>query len=328
MAVCVQEVMRFADVAALWDTSAYNAGFIIIKPTNLSKRLYLLVRNITSKSAKIDDQAALNNAIRVLQNTKTGLNATVLNKRRFLSGLEYFEKQRHWHVPAAGETCDRQSTCAVVVHNNWIVGKAAKVYRFREYLMWMYEGDDEYYTSNSRLYLTYTNQAPTVPQDGLSKDQRTEVANSQISALKTAMTIGHLLNRTVILPRFHAGPKAAESPLNSVLHVKSFDSGFAGQYRESSFLSHPKVLPDVKSGLSERQVITDRSGNSTTAGGWITVPEADIMRQFGDAKDKVLVYGSLYGTEVALRNTSHNTVFMKKLRTAIYRSDYRQFERW
>jgi len=46
----------------------------------------------------------------------------------------------------------------LVVHNNWIVGKQAKVYRFREHLMWQYDsGAEQYYSSQTRCYLTYAN---------------------------------------------------------------------------------------------------------------------------------------------------------------------------
>jgi len=331
-----KEVMRRADVAALWDSFAYNAGFIVVKPTNISIRLYRMIKNMTSKSAGTDDQQALNRAINILRQQKSGVNTTVLNKQRFLSGKEYFEAgpQRRWFAPNGGEKCDRKKVenCAVVVHNNWIVSKASKVYRFREHVMWMHDGVDQYYTSSSRLYLTYTNQLPTLSHDdGLSKNEQQAITESEISALKTAMTIGHLLNRTVILPRFHSGSKAIESPLNSVLHVKSFDSDFAGQYRENSFLGHPKVPPDVNSGLSEQQLswhIDKRSNSTTNRRNTTTVSDTDIIRQFGDVKDRVLRLESLHGVNIVLGNSNENDVFTKKLRRAFYHSDYRQYKRW
>ena len=55
--------MEKADIAALWDSVAYNAGFIIIKPTWYSKKVYQNVKSITDYSSKTDDQSALNVAL-------------------------------------------------------------------------------------------------------------------------------------------------------------------------------------------------------------------------------------------------------------------------
>ena len=327
--VYVQEVMATSDVAVLWDSVIRNPGFIVLRPTNGSKLLYRTVRSITSSSTKTNDMKALNRAIDDLRKRKTAPTVTLLDKKRFVGGLDYFEKARRWFAPSTNEqqTCtdrkQQRSDCAVVVHNTWIVGKAAKVYRFRENLMWVYDGgDDQYYTSSTRRYMTYANH-------GLASQRRTQSEKSEISALKTAMTIGHLLNRTVILPRFHQGPKATECPLNSLLHVRSFDSRFAGRYRESSFLRNPKVPTDVKAGLSKTFAVTvnDDFGNSSATGRNVTVSGAAIVSEFGDVADRVLVFGSLCNVRVLLGNSSCNTAFNKKLREAFFRSNYKQLKR-
>jgi len=253
--------MTRADVAALLDgiPNLYNAGFIVIKPTKFSKQLYQLIKAMTSNSATTDDQMALNSAIQIL--TKQGLEASILNRHQFVSGLDYFEKSRRWFAVKDAKKCDHeeQNKCAVAVHNNWIVSKAAKVYRFREHMLWMYDGNDQYYTSNTRFYLTYTNQKPSSVCD------QSAVTKSEISALKTALTIGYLLNRTTILPRFHCESKADDCPLNFFLQMKNFDSYFANNYRENSFLYHPKVPLNVKYGLSKLQLVTGRTIHSNTA---------------------------------------------------------------
>ena len=100
-----------------------------------------------------------------------------------------------------------------------------------EHLMWLYDGDDQYYTSNTRLYLTYINRE--ISNRNLFNEKRALRVLSEITALKTAMTIGYLLNRTVILPRFRIERKGLESQPNSLIHIKTFNTDFSGKYRKS-----------------------------------------------------------------------------------------------
>ena len=44
----------------------------------------------------------------------------------------------------------------VIVHNNWMVGGDAKVYRFKEHGQWLVDKDG-YYSSHDRKYLVYDN---------------------------------------------------------------------------------------------------------------------------------------------------------------------------
>jgi len=50
-----QEVMLDADIATLWDQFAYNAGFVVVRPTWYGRRVYELVRQRTNASSKLDD---------------------------------------------------------------------------------------------------------------------------------------------------------------------------------------------------------------------------------------------------------------------------------
>ena len=81
------------------------------------------------------------------------------------------------------------------------------------------------------------------------------------SALITAMTLGKILNRIVILPKFHCYPCDEFSvctritnhcSFNALFHVKSFDSYFSGRYREHSFLKHPKVPTNITKSVSSK----------------------------------------------------------------------------
>jgi len=57
---------------------------------------------------------------------------------RYLCGIDYFERG-HRIFPSR----ERCSDC-MVVHNNWIVSREAKIYRFKEHFMWMYDKDSYY----------------------------------------------------------------------------------------------------------------------------------------------------------------------------------------
>jgi len=134
--------MLEADIATLWDNSAYNAGFVVVRPTWFGRQVYQLMRQRTTASKKVDDQTALNGAIETLKHRK-GFVAAILDVHRYVCGVDYFESSidrwpSSYDRPRSG--CqDDVGSCPVVVHNNWIVGREAKIYRFKEHLMWMYD---------------------------------------------------------------------------------------------------------------------------------------------------------------------------------------------
>jgi hypothetical protein len=80
----LKSIMLSADIAALWDSVAFNAGFTVIKPTWFSKKIYERMKAITRFSAKTDDQMALNLAVqrmtRIYKNK--GFKAVALDKHR------------------------------------------------------------------------------------------------------------------------------------------------------------------------------------------------------------------------------------------------------
>ena len=332
---CVtKEIMRTTDVAALWNSPGcdYNAGFVVVRPSVVTRQLYRTIKRMTDKSATTDDQLALNDAIGAMRRRRTRLEVAALNERRFLSGYEYFERPRRWFPLNGDRACAERNgdRCAVVVHNNWIVSKAAKIYRFREHLMWYFDGDDQYYTSGTRLYLTYASRPDTNREPRNKRREEMRVA-LEISALKAAMAVGHVLNRTVILPKFAVGGRAAvDRQLNSLVHVKTFDGEFSGKYRENSFLRHPKVPGQVKSGLHEQPLVIGKTfgNNLRPARRNVTVSRFDILRQFGKVNAKILAVGSLNNVNVVLGNSSDDVKFGEKLRRAVLRSNYRQDKRW
>jgi len=303
---CFQSELLKYDIAALLDARIYNAGFVAIKATVASRQVYAYSKQMTAKSPRLNDQTALNKAIAKVKRERSHFAVRPLNRNLFLSGQAYFENGGR--LFPRDKECN-PSRCPLVVHNNWIVGKQAKIYRFREHLMWLYDGNDQYYSSVTRKYLTYTNPKPTTPS----------VTEHELAALRTAFTIGHLLNRVVILPRFHC--RNRECPLNSILHVKTFNARFNGRYRESSFLQHPKVPDSVKRGLVIRELVMHKNVESSTAT-MVNMSGNDILQRFGNTTAAaVLNVGSLLGVKI---NFNDQSKFVGILRQSFRRSNYRQ----
>ena len=72
------------------------------------------------------------------------------------------------------------------MHGNWLKFHVDKIARFKDCLLWQYDGDDGYYSNTERRYITYV--------DHVTSEHMT-------SALLNLFTLGTLLKRTVILPR-------------------------------------------------------------------------------------------------------------------------------
>jgi len=144
--------MLKADIATLWDKSVYNAGFVVVRPTWYGRRIYEVMRRNTKAKKGMDDQKALNAAVKSLKRShkRSGFVVAVLDVHRYVCGANYFESSvDRWPSPLGISTSaddglrsgcrDDAAGCPVVVHNNWIVSREAKIYRFKEHLMWMYD---------------------------------------------------------------------------------------------------------------------------------------------------------------------------------------------
>ncbi|ESN99530.1 hypothetical protein HELRODRAFT_176694 [Helobdella robusta] len=281
-------IMGEHDIASLWDNTVYNAGFICIKPTKYSLKVYNQMKQITDYSPQIDDQSALNKAISSVSRRYKNFKVKILDPNRFLCGLEYFENGNRLY-PSPCQDC-------MVLHNNWIVSKEAKIYRFKEHLMWVYD-QDEYYSSPTNMYMSYSNPS-TWPNTNVT-------ITYEMEALKGALAIARMLNRILILPRFHCshqvpvnGKKDVKMtkrrifrtvlkacPLNGLLNIKSFDSVFQESYRENSFLQNPAISEGLAKNRSKEIVI-------------ITVVNANLFR------DKIPIT-SLSSNHVGAANKSN-----------------------
>ena len=302
----------------------FNAGFLVVRPSTLSQQLYQNVRQLTN-STRLDDQKALNKAMTIMQKRKERaeqvLRVSVLDRNKFLSGFYYFEKYgRKLPKLCEGSEPANKSSCPLVVHNNWIVSKEAKIYRFREHLMWKYDGSDRYYSSETRRYLTYSNPKPKTRRAALKS-----VMERQKSDLMTSLAIGHLLKRVVILPAFHCGKPLAywQCSLHSLIHVKTFDKYFSGLYRESSFLRHPKVPNSLKQDVMNLQfnLRLKQKPDSIVSG-------SNVMRQFSDVSAKVINVSNLQQIKIDINDAFFDDEFSSKLRTVFQNSVFRQVNRF
>ena len=309
--------MRDADIAALLDAHNLNAGFLVIRPSSKARQLYMLSRRLTNGN-RMNDQGALNKAVNIMKrqrNKKGDLRVKALDRKRFINGAVYFEMYGNMFRNLS-DSCRQiyKSNCPLVVHNNWIVSKEAKIYRFREHLLWLYDGENQYYSSETRKYLTYAN-----PASALTSSAR-NVTEIELSDLKTALVIGRFLNRAVILPKFHCMISHVQCILNTVIHIKTFDSIFSGSYRESSFLQHPKVPNSVKQGVKNcRHVLHAYQHSKAHLSG------GDILRLFSEFRDKVLDLGNLRQVKVHLDDTSVDFEIITQLKKAFRRSCDRQW---
>ena len=121
--------------------------------------------------------------------------------------------------------------------------------------MWKYD-EKRYFTNTSQKYIMY---------DNLDFGHRTTPGRDRFSLI-TAMILGKIMNKIVILPKFNCCGCACygcanmqvcmrvdnDCAFNALFHVKSLDSHFSGQYREHSFLKHPKVPDTIKRSITPK----------------------------------------------------------------------------
>ena len=223
-----------------------NSGFLMVSPTyagvDMLQRILKLVMTLP-----IHHQPALNWVVREMLLTNS-LVMHRLNIEEFPCGKEYFEnKQRMFFGDQHS-----QNNKPVVVHNNHYYTKLGKIHRFKEAGLWSVD-KNKYYSNKSAKYLMYQN-----PTDfGLSNRV---TLRKEKDALITALTIGKLLKRIVIFPKFHchgcennACKRATNHcSFNAHFHVQTFDEHFDGMYRENVFLNHPKVPEAIKTSISPK----------------------------------------------------------------------------
>jgi len=269
-----------------------------VRPTTAAKYLHS-ESLVVGEQQKLTNQVALDTVLKdMLNRNKRAILIHTLDNDAFPCGNIYFEKGMVVYPDDVAKCKD-----CVIVHNNWIVGKDAKIYRFKEIGMWQVDSGESvatvadnsaaggYYSNPQRRYLSYEN------NDDFGSGETLE---RETNALKSALYIGHLLNRTVILPSFHCygcvfGLSAHDNcrkinkcfdqsdsncrgnrdtdtstnrcALNAFYKIDKFNAQFSGAYREHVFLEHPKVPDEVKRNQSRLIIIespTTRISNLAT----------------------------------------------------------------
>jgi hypothetical protein len=302
------------DICPLWDHSAMNAGFVYIKSTNGTIWIYSTCKEFALKNPNVMDQDIMGKFIK--KGAKENkLKHHILDRSKFLSGKDYFENGRHFYDQKPCQKC-------VVIRDNWIVGKAAKVYRLREHLMWMNDDTNQYFSDPNRKYVQVFNPQYYPHNQSYAVDT---------SLLKAGLTISHILNRTFIIPRLHCGK--SECSLLSKIKMLNLDKHFHEAFRESASLENPKVPQSVKeSGKKGPKYVISTSLSadlkdiglklleSKPAG----VKETQIRTWLGNINEAVIVFHSLYDVVVTLSDKTKNDKWQQKLKDAIKPGKYLQ----
>jgi hypothetical protein len=241
----VKKTCGHSDIAAMWDGNldTHDAGFVYSRSTERTIAFYELLASYEISHGS--GQFALNAAIKEAKQKKT-IKIEQLSPKKYKVGSSFFENNM---CP------DRKSYKGVmVVHNNYIREAHNKILRFKECMLWDWDGFDRYYTDPGRKYIT----VETLGSRGYPEHQ----------TLLNAFAIASTLRRTVILPRVQC-KKAKCNMLNRIydeqhLHfVKHLDYATVGNYRESTFLLNPRVPSAVKHSISPMFHIPTQTNNRT-----------------------------------------------------------------
>ncbi len=316
------------------DGREINSGFYYVRPTKPAVALHLDAMELAHRSNGISNQQCLHRTLERMKESGV-IKAKILEFNMFPVGNIFFEKGRRMF--SGDNPC---KTC-VLVHDNWLVGGEAKVYRLKEFLLWVVDRDG-YYSRKTTKYLYFEN-----PMDFYYSSKKYEE-----DTLKAAMAIGHILNRTVILPTFHCyGCKygackneARHCSLNTHFSIKIFDASFKGHYREHMFLQHPKVPAEIKdsqspvilieSMLAKNNMYDPRFKNAEYD---VTFTPKDVFR--GAMSDEILEwfktpkfekfhvlrFHSLYGAFAGFLPSHKDLNFNYRLQSGFIHADYRQY---
>ena len=209
--------------------------------------------------------------------------------------------------------------------------------------MWMVDTNG-YYTDRRRKYISYDN--PYI-------DSNSNGMNMERDALVNALAIGYLLNRTVILPKFHCHTKRGTNcqsneqhcSLMTHYHVERFDAYFANSYREHVFLSHDLVPRDVRQSQSSLYSIESEQSTSVLAKRTARqhvrttklVPankkqgatSAEVLGWFAARQEQILQFSHLYWSFAGFDNTVvESTDIRHRLRHALIPANYRQYRQY
>ena len=306
------------DIAVMDEDWGDDVSFIYARPTVKSKMLYenmydrMLNTHIQKQTKHLKESLESINEIYVMR----------LPSSRFRPGITYFEFSGHMF--AGDRAVDKE---CVLFRNNWMFTTPAKIYRLREHMFWLHERDG-YYSSETRKYLMYNN---PVKFKNINVTMEMEK-----KALKNALAIGCILNRTVILPAFSCADFHGQCPLNSFYKISKLDAVFGNMYREHVFLGHPKVPDSVKENMSVEYLILGddktvprvKQSQSTKALTPRDVTKGatsdEITTWFAGVQESILNFHSLYAGYHKFVDLEKNKKFEEQLKKGLQTSNYRQ----
>jgi hypothetical protein len=312
-------------------TSEANSGFFLVKPTKAGIELFEKVVKMTPRKNPTGDQVYVNRALGEMKRNHQ-IQEKRLDPRLFPLGRDFFTTGHRMFI--GDNPCEQ----CVIVHNNYIVSIEAKRYRFMEYGLWEVD-EDGYYSNQDRRYIQFDN-----PVDFSKHSMNTRAM--ELKSLKFALTLGYILNRIVILPRFHCAGAAGYGGLPGQLcHfgaffcVRKFESvlPMLSTYRENVFLRHPLVPEAIKTSKSKTFVIdselwrtvtneTSRETNVTVMKPSASsgVSPSQLREWFSTEPHHVLVFQSLYNDITEADEGVQ--AFVAKLNKSIKKSDFMQLK--
>ena len=289
-----------------------NTGFYFAIPTKNVIKLHHMVLNTFKSMAVINDQQALNGVLLHLE-SQTNFKVKVLDLKLFPNGNYYFDKGQRMFAD------DNPCTDCVLVHNNFIASYSNKKYRFREHLLWSLD-EDQYYSNPKAKYLMYENSFDFGAKYTWEMEEK---------ALKTAFTLGNILKRIVILPKFychkcpmdicsknHPFPRCA-----AYVHYNMtiMDHVLKNKYRENMFLRNKLVPTCIKRSFSPKIFIKSKTTNQQHISSHLDMKDVSkiftpsnletgaTQKEFLDwlkpfEKFSVLNFHSLYGQIISSEN--------------------------
>jgi len=316
------------DIEISSDVVEGNSGFYLSRPTPAAIKLHETAWKQGLEHPEISNQKAIDRNLEKMVRWKQ-LRVRNLDPKLFLNGRVFFEDGVRMFKG------DNPCATCIMVHNNWIVSGAAKIYRFKEYGMWE-SNRNEYYSNEHNKYLSFG-----LPGDyGASESPRTE-----LKALQYALILAAILDRIVILPRFHCyGCKYhgickksnVVCSFGTFYRIDAFDKAFDGRYRENVFLEHDRVPNAVKESNSPLYFLDtplNRKKFPTIPDNVVAKTPADrqgvsmeeIQQWFGNATESVLNFHSLYHGINYDENDPKVKDVLVRIKSAFVYTDYRQY---
>ncbi|ELT98190.1 hypothetical protein CAPTEDRAFT_212399 [Capitella teleta] len=317
-------ICKRCDIQIQNDMTEGNSGFYLARPTTASITLHQKAYNASLLPGALSNQKVLDRIMERMSQEHELVMQT-LPKKQFPNGEVYFEEGRRMFAN------DNPCNDCVIVHNNWMLTGAAKELRFKESGLWQVDTNG-YYSDPNNKYILYHNPEDFGPQVTLEVETK---------ALKAALVLGQVLNRTVILPRFHCygciygacKNKHERCAFGTFYKVADFDKSFSGAYRESSFLEHPLVPHDIKTSLSPEFFISTKSNLQPKTPGKVhlrkpinghTPSPSEIRLWFKNlSKYHILQFHSLYDSFKHFEGFINTN---KKFAQAFVKCNYRNFK--